>query len=255
MDHDDDESDDEREEVDRITKELEEEERRRLELRDLEIAQKLERELNFRVGSTYNRDEEGEYPDYQLDEDIGFEGHPAAIPHVSSNRNVGERKYVRQDPPKWLSQPIHLKKEAKVKVFDFTNGSLNNELRKTTDSSVNYEFEQMDDPILKYHNVDDLEARIVKKQQKYLKRFEKEEERRIDEAKRNGSIIEERKQSVDSDERSNEIGMNEPLLAVRQDQQAVFVNQAPANNNVNLGQDRHIFLGIVRQGNGTYRFC
>lgn len=88
--------------------------------------------------------------------------------------------------------------------------------------------------------------KLLNKQKKYLKRFYKEEDLRVEEAKRSGSIIEERKQSVESDD-SNGVGMNEPLLQN---------NPAPIiNNNVNNAQPRMILPGIYRQPNGTYRLC
>lgn len=159
-------------------------------------------------------------------------------------------RYVKQDPPKWLIHPIALSKESTIKVFDFTKGSLNNELRKTTDSSVNYEYEDMEDPILKHHKAEDLEQKIVKRQQKYLRRFQKEEESRVEEAKRSGSIIEERKLSTDSDEQPG-VGMNEPLLRANNDNNQPLVQP----NVANAVPRRVIFPGIVRQTNGTYRIC
>lgn len=230
----------------------EEEEQHRIEQRDLELARELEQQLNFRHSPSFVEEMEQNNPDYRLD-DIGDEGHPAPIPQnidrapqSNLNFNANRNTYVKQDPPKWLMHPITLQKDNTIKVYDFTNGSLNNELRKTTDSSINYEYEDIEDPLLTNHDPADLEDKIAKKQKKYLKRFYKEEDLRVEEAKRSGSIIEERKQSVESDD-SNGIGINEPLLQN---------NPAPViNNNVNNAQPRMILPGIYRQPNGTYRLC
>jgi hypothetical protein len=72
---------------------------------------------------------------------------------------------------------------------------------------------------------------------------------RVEEARRSGSIIEERKNSIESDEAHNENGMNEPLL----NQQANAGN-LPQNNVAN-GRVRVVFPGITRQADGTYRMC
>lgn len=97
---------------------------------------------------------------------------------------------MKQDPPKWLTTPVKLNPESQFKVYDFTEGSLNNELRKTNDTDVVYEFEAVDDPHLKHSNIDTLESKIKTKQEKRIKRFEKEEEKRMEDAKRSGSIVE-----------------------------------------------------------------
>lgn len=92
---------------------------------------------------------------------------------------------------------------------------------------------------------------MQKKQEKRLIRFEKEEEKRIEEAKRSGSIIENYSNIV----RGN---MNEPLLAnnMQRDRDDPERNQnLIQQQNQALGQERAVFLCIVRQQNGAYRMC
>ena len=131
------------------SEQFEEMERKQREQRDLEIAQKIERELNFRT-------------DYQFEDGVGEEGKVANIPAnndrnyidyvntsnhqllSSRNNRDNQNRYVKKDPPKWLTNPIKIEKDftsdnENYKVYDFTNGSLNNELRKTNDTDVEYE--------------------------------------------------------------------------------------------------------------------
>jgi len=134
-----DDSQEELKEAERVASESEEQQKKRAELQDLEIAQRLERELNFRS-------------DYQFEEEIGEEGNPPNLPrasdrnHMKLSNNEGRigslldrNKFIKRDPPKWLLQPVKIDKDNKIKVYDFTNGSLNNELRKTNDTDVQYE--------------------------------------------------------------------------------------------------------------------
>jgi hypothetical protein len=154
---------------------LEMEERKRIEEQDLEIAQRVERELNFRIGSGF-QDMEGQVTSSNLDDDIGEEGHPAQIPyainepypHRSSQFDGNQERdtYVRQDPPKWLVHPIQINQEKIVKVYDFKRGTVNDELRNTTDSSVNFEYENIEDPTLKQYSASDLENCLAHKQKK-----------------------------------------------------------------------------------------
>lgn len=134
---------------------------------DMEIAQQLERELNFR--QTFNLEPEliRNNPQQVLEDDIGEEGKTAAIPRPFERNNVrgslpqsSERnKYVRQPPPRWLVNPVKLDKSQKIKVYDFTEGSINDE-RRNTRASSSYEFESVDDPLLKNQNVSDLETQF-----------------------------------------------------------------------------------------------
>lgn len=246
------------EEFEQIAKRMDEEEKKRFETLDLEIAQKLERELNFRASSGFN-DIENSPQERLFEEDVGDEGHPAQVPlannvpYLGRNRNNGNngqrQTYVKQDPPKWLLHPIALDKTNVIKVYNFKRGTVNDELRQTTDSSVNYEYENVEEPALKGVNIHDLEDKLSKKQEKRIKKFNKEEQTRIDEARRSGSIIEERNHSVESDEAHNENGVNEPLL----NRQANAAN-LPQNNAGNR-RGRVVFPGIVRQVDGTYRVC
>lgn len=254
------------EEAKRLSKNYDDQEQKRMEDIDLEIAQKLERELNFRPATNMSSDLERNDYEHKHEVDIGEEGHPAPIPHanpaayfrnnpISNTRHREERKYVQQDPPKWLVHPVKLQKDNKIKVFDFTQGSYNNELRNTDSSSVNYEYDDMEDPVLQTHDVDTLESKIAKKQQKYLRRFEKEEEKRVEEAKRSGSIIE--YSGDENRSRSNSRnGMNEPLLGNRQNaaDERQLLNPPPNNvNNGFLNRERRIFLCLYQSPNGTYR--
>ena len=88
-----------------------------------------------------------------------------------------------------------------------------------------------------------------------MKKFEKDEQKRIDEAKRNGSIVEELKNSGSS-EGSN--GIHAPLLENDRYPQPEQLNQQQIvqNNNQNIGQARTIIPGLItRQANGTFRIC
>jgi hypothetical protein len=247
-----------------VAEKLYREEKQSQEQRDLEIALKIERELNFRASSTYDlerNNNEASNPDHLYQDDIGEEGQPAQVPprqdlgyfNIHNGRINGsnefddDNRYVQQEPPKWLIHPINLMPDKHIKVFDFKQGSTNNELRNTAASNSDFEYETMENPVLSYHNINDLESKLAKKQQKYLKRFEKDEDRRTEEAKRNGSIIEERKQS-DPEFENN--GVNEPLLA-GQNMQLI------ARNNANVQvQNRTVIPGLlVRNANGTYRVC
>jgi hypothetical protein len=208
---------------------------------------------------------ENNNPDYQFQDDIGEEGQPAQVPprqdlgyfNIHNGRINGtnefdddnDNRYVQQDIPKWLIHPINLIPDTHIKVFDFKEGSANSELRATNDTS-NFEYDTMENPILAYHNVSDLEAKMTKKQNKYLKRFEKEEEQRTEEAKRNGSIVEERKLLDPAPDLENG-GINEPLLGVAHNEEAALDNNA----NV-IARPQTIIPGLLtRNGNGTYRVC
>ena len=132
------------------------EDRKTQEQLDLEVAQQLERELNFR--QTYNVEPDliRTSPQYHFEDDIGEEGKTAAIPRPFERNNLRgsvhdnrtRDKYVRQPPPKWLINPVKIDKSQKIKVYDFTEGSLNDEMRNTN-ASTNYEFNSVDDPSLK----------------------------------------------------------------------------------------------------------
>ena len=265
------ESEEEREEVKQLSNKMDEQERQKIEQMDLEIAQKLERELNFRTNYNPTPDLERAPTDYPNEEDVGEEGHPSSFPTANQppyfntnnnlfpdfNRNNEENKYVKQEPPKWLLHPIKLNKDNKVKVYDFTNGSFNNELRNTNDSTVNYECEEIEDPVLKHHNIDDLEDKFSKKQKRQLKRFEKEEEKRIEEAKRSGSIIEFPGRS-NYNYGNNRNSISEPLLGNGQNQANERQLENPIPNNVDDNipiQERRVFLCLYLQPNGTFRMC
>lgn len=246
------------EESELIAQKAEEEERKKREQLDLEYAQMIERELNFRQSSSLAPDLERNPGQYQFDEDIGEEGRPAVIPRpnrrsnsrdsLGANNNQNERRYVKQAPPKWLTHPIKLDRNKQIKVYDFTEGSVNNELRKTNDTSVDYEWESSDHPALRNQSIEDLERKLAKKQQKVLRRFEKEEEYRVEEAKRNGSIIEDNK--LEEDLENLRIGQNrmfEPLLPNQNNRgdagnQNMNLNIAAGNPNGALLRERRAFL-------------
>jgi hypothetical protein len=183
-------------------------------------------------------------------QDLGyFNIHNGRINGTNEFDDDNDNRYVQQDIPKWLIHPINLIPDTHIKVFDFKEGSANSELRATNDTN-NFEYDTMENPILAYHNVNDLEAKMTKKQNKYLKRFEKEEELRTEEAKRNGSIVEERKLSDPAPDLENG-GINEPLLGAAHNEEPVLDNNANA-----IAQPQTIIPCLLtRNGNGTYRVC
>ena len=236
------------------TKGMDDDDRRTQEQIDMEIAQQLERELNFR--QTYNIEPElvRSQPQQLFEDDIGEEGKTAAIPRPFERSNIrgslpqsrDKNKYVRQPPPKWLVNPVKLDKSQKIKVYDFTEGSLNDE-RRNTNASSTFEFESIDDPMLKNHNVSDLETQFAKRQQKLLKRFEKDEERRWEEAKRSGSIVEDYRRDSDIERRPHANSIDEPLLNGRANLANNFMNQNA------VIQPRRVFCCVYQQENGTFR--
>ena len=93
---------------------------------------------------------------------------------------------------------------------------------------------------------------------KKLKKFEKEEEKRIEEAERNGSIIEGLGGSGGPEDNGD---LNEPLLFNNREEAAPGpvgpqVQPIVQNNNQNPPQAVTIIPGlIVRQPNGLFRIC
>ena len=251
----DDENIDDQHEIQELTRKFEEEEKALREQRDQEYSQNLERNMNFRESYTSDL-EENKLPDNY--DDIGFEGTPAQVPVHNQHNYMNEsapnytqnnrETFSRQEPPKWLVQPIHIDRNSEIKVFDFTEGSRNQELRATADSSVNYEHDTMADPSLLNHNERDLELMFHQKQKKRLDKFEELEDLRLEEAKQNGLQIEENKNSVPSEDQN---GINAPLLA--NDPADPPVPQPIGQNN---GQARVIVPGLLtRQPNGAFRVC
>ena len=110
-------------EIQQLSQKYDEEERKRQELRDMEYSQRLEREMNFR--ESYGRDDLEENRKQEFEDDIGDEGIPAQLPihnqydipiDPSINYSDHEREtYVKQDPPKWLLHPVHVKRDAEIK--------------------------------------------------------------------------------------------------------------------------------------------
>ncbi|CAI2376345.1 unnamed protein product [Moneuplotes crassus] len=241
-------------EVQEMAEKINLEERKLQEQKDIEYCQHLERNINFREG--YGDDLEENKFGENFD-DIGHEGTPARVPtqnqynYMADNSLSGQRNnretFVRQEPPKWLVQPIHIDQSNQVKIFDFTDGSRNQEMRNTTDSSVNYEFETMQDPIFDKHTPENLESLLHEKQKKRLEKFEEQEDIRFEEAKRNGQQIDEARNFQIEEEH----GVNSPLLG-----DSPSDRQQNQQNNQNMGQNRAIIPGIlIRQPNGAFRVC
>jgi len=90
------------------------------------------------------------------------------------------------------------------------------------------------DSVHKISNLEMLESKIQKKQQKRLKNFEKDQDKQIEEAKRSGSIIEDYSREARG-------GMNEPLLPNRDDPERQ-INQDLQQINQNILQERRVFL-------------
>ena len=150
------------------------------------------------------------------------------------NTNQAPNLYVKQDPPKWLTHPVALDDGNQIKVYDFKEGSHNDELRRTNDTDGGYECDMVENPILKTISTDNLQRKMLKKQQKRVEKFEKAEGERMEEAKRSGSVIE------DYSHQANR-GMNEPLLAGnRSDSDDPEAQNM--NNNLNLAQEERVFL-------------
>jgi hypothetical protein len=153
---------------------------------------------------------------------------------IFPERNEPDR-YTKQDPPKWLSYPVALNADNHIKVFDFKDGTANDEMRKTNDTDIEYECDLIENPVLKIHTVDVLERKMQKKQEKRIIKFEEEEEKRMEEAKRSGSIIE------DFSNQARD-GMQEPLLANNRSDSDDPEAQNLINNNQNLVGEERVFL-------------
>lgn len=248
------------EDIQEIAHKYDEQERIDQEQRDLQFSQNLERNMNFRDNYTHDLEENKFGENY---DDIGYEGTPAQVPSQNQNHYMNEGQLgfgqnnretiTRKEPPRWLVNPIHIDRNTEIKVFDFTEGSTNQELRMTADSSVNYEYDTMPDPNLRNHNAKDLEIMLHEKQKKRLDKFEQQEDLRVEEAKRNGIQVEESKSAVASDD--NNGGINAPLLAGNEPVPQ-GAPQPAGQNNQNLGQNRTIIPGLlIRQANGHFRVC
>ena len=97
-----------------------------------------------------------------------------------------------------------------------------------------------------------METQFSKRQQRLLKKFEKEEDRRWDEAKRSGSIVEDYKRDEDLEARPHSNSINEPLLNNNIGNRAGL----PLNPNINgVVRPRRVFLWVYQQPNGTFRIC
>mmetsp|Transcript_9694 Transcript_9694/g.9505 ORF Transcript_9694/g.9505 Transcript_9694/m.9505 type:complete len:190 (-) Transcript_9694:422-991(-) len=155
-------------EIQEMTAQFDAEERQLQEERDREFSQQLERNMNFRESYSSDLEENkvGNVEEYKEDPEqtqmLPQDEYLGETPPFYNNRN--RETFTRQEPPRWLVHPAHIDRNNEIKVFDFTEGSTNQELRMTTDSSVNYEYDTMPDPSLGSHKSSDLEAMIHEKQ-------------------------------------------------------------------------------------------
>ena len=114
--------------------------------------------------------------------------------------------------PKWLTSPIIIARDATIKTYDFTDGSNNDTHQKVGNSNFNCNLTTH--PVLSKTNIDNLESRISKKQQKDLAKFNN---RVRDQGKvtRKSHIGNQHNNHEDTESHQNSNELNESLIETR----------------------------------------